>query len=307
MSSCYLSGISIGDKDHVGITWGPAEVVNAFGFLTNVVEELAEFPPATFTEPPVPEPDPPHRIILDDTEKIARDTLYSEGPSIKWLKSDYADMRAETDGKKPFGASWYARLREVADATMQLLLALHYGIPDENHVCPKWTHEFATQQVQRTITAPPRGQKGRSIQFLAYQPFPIDKGISLSMWRQSYEESGLLERASTSHAAAGIESLRRDERMPLSIKQLATAKKHSETTALAPIAAMRQAYEPVAGAPEATVAQFGSISSYPMYPIAPPQLDPFMLAFASINLHSQVALMEARLKNEYLRLAFLGK
>jgi hypothetical protein len=64
-----------------------------------------------------------------------------------------------------------------------------------------------------------------------------------------------------------MKSVRRDEQMPLSSEQLDKAKKVGEQSMMAPAAAIRQAFErntPVSV--EMTPAQFGSVSSYPMYP-----------------------------------------
>jgi hypothetical protein len=95
--------------------------------------------------------------------------------------------------------------------------------------------------------------------------FPADKD-RLSV-RISYEKLGILHREPPSRADAGMKSVRRDERMPLSSEQLDKAKKVGEQSMMAPAAAIRQAFErntPVSV--EMTPAQFGSVSSYPMYP-----------------------------------------
>jgi hypothetical protein len=331
----YLSGISVGKEETregprftppkdgdcqylPGIPWGPAQVFEAFDFLANVVEGVGHLkgspPPAPQQHPDAVltaiSPPPPH----DDTEQLLYQTMALDAPPVDWFLFDFDDIAAEVAKKAPLGTSWYSRLRDVCDRTMELLLTLHFGIPADPSKPmqrQKWSDDFVTKKLQCSVTAPRQSlnpsRKGKSAtQYMAFQPFPVDEGALIEVWRESYVQAGLLDQAPPTAAAAGIKSLRAGEPAPLSAEALDRASRMGQERTARTLMQVQSGFaEQRHPVPEMNPLLFGNVASYPQYVDTPAPLDPFILKFVSSNIHGQFHIMGERLKTEFLRLCFL--
>jgi hypothetical protein len=311
----YLTGIIVDGHYSRGIAWGPAQVYAAFEFLANVVEDVVPFPASDFPEPPKPPADAKLApVSLDNAEAICA----SNGLPCKWFKFDANDVQSEAAKRSPPGTSWFFRLRDVCDRTMELLITLHFGIPEDPekpYIRQKWTGDFVTKHLQRTVTGPPPPaastlRKAKlPAQFASWIPFPMGQGAPLCDWRSSYIDAGILRNPMPTAASAGIASLRRGGMMPIPTEKLIKARQTGDDKTIEILTTLKTNIESagVSIPPEMTPALLGSIAPYPMYPTLPPPSDPFALVFMSSNVHGQVALMGERLKAEWLRLYYLRK